>query len=363
MATAAYTEALERALGRVIGDAQRQVDTIRAQCDALVAQASARAAEAEAKAQAIEARLSARVDEFLAGVQMPRDGRDADPAEVQRMVAEAVAALPAPRDGKDADPGVVRGIVAEAVADAFAGVQMPRDGRDADPEAVRAMVAEAVAQLPAPRDGQDADPEQVRALVAEAVAAAVAEIPPAQDGKDADPGVIRALVAEAVAEIPAPKDGKDGKLPLVREWADRVHYAGECVTRDGGLWQALVDTGKPPPHADWQCLAARGRDGAGFVHRGTYSADADYSAGDVVMLNGSSWYAKCDNPGPCIGDDWGLMASRGSNAKGDRPVKLPPVKAEPVSLDVDGEGLVTMTLDSGKVLSVDLYPLLARLSK
>ncbi len=122
------------------------------------------------------------------------------------------------------------------------------------------MVAEAVAALPPAKDGKDADPELVARLVANAVAA----LPAPASGKDADPEVIRSMVAEAVAALPPAKDGepgKPGKLPIVRLWVDEVHYEGAVVTHQGSLWQALRDTGREPPHADWQCVARAGRDG------------------------------------------------------------------------------------------------------
>jgi hypothetical protein len=36
---------------------------------------------------------------------------------------------------------------------------------------------------------------------------------------------------------------------------------GDVVVHDGGVYQALRDTGKEPGHADWLLLAPAGRDG------------------------------------------------------------------------------------------------------
>src|SRR5262249_52158583 len=47
---------------------------------------------------------------------------------------------------------------------------------------------------------------------------------------------------KSIAAQPGPQGapGKDGKLPLVREYAvDHVHYEADVVTHDGALWQAL----------------------------------------------------------------------------------------------------------------------------
>jgi len=115
------------------------------------------------------------------------------------------------------------------------------------------------------------------------------------------------------ARLAAVKDGepgKDGMLPVARAWSDAVHYAGAVVTHRGATWQA-ADTGREPPHADWICLADPGRDGASPEFVGTYDDAGEYRALDVVALNGGSFVALRDAPGPCPGDGWQLVASRG----------------------------------------------------
>jgi hypothetical protein len=44
---------------------------------------------------------------------------------------------------------------------------------------------------------------------------------------------------------------------------------------------------------------------------GTYSGDVRYRMLDVVALNGASFAAKVDDPGPCPGDNWQLIAAQG----------------------------------------------------
>lgn len=41
------------------------------------------------------------VEETVKGFKVPRDGKDVDPASVERLVAEKVAAIPVPKDGAD----------------------------------------------------------------------------------------------------------------------------------------------------------------------------------------------------------------------------------------------------------------------
>ena len=160
--------------------------------------------------------------------------------------------------------------------------------------------------------------------------------------------------------------GPPGMLPLVAAWDDGVHYVGTVVTHQGRTWQATRDTGREPPHEDWRCLAERGIDGAdgrGFTIRGTWSESATYAALDVVMLGGSSFVARADDPGKCPGDGWQLLTAAGSRGKPGEPGArgVPgPAGRNIVSLSVNAEGVQTLTFDDGNSLSCDFYPVLAR---
>jgi hypothetical protein len=91
-----------------------------------------------------------------------------------------------------------------------------------------------------------------------------------------------------------------------------VYYEGSVVTYDGGSYQAHRDTGEPPDNeAHWQCLAAPGRDAKSIRHRGTFTEGSDYAAYDAVALNGGSFLALRDKPGPCPGPGWQLLAAPG----------------------------------------------------
>ena len=58
--------------------------------------------------------------------------------------------------------------------------------------------------------------------------------------------------------------------------------------------------------------------------RGTFKAGESYRAFDVVALNGGSFIAKKDNPGPCPGAGWQLIASQGKRGdKGERGLQGP----------------------------------------
>ena len=323
------------------------------------------------------------------------DGKSIDPATVSQMVHDetvkafagigeivqrAVDAIPVPKDGVDGAPGRDglngKSVELETVADLV---------RSEVEKTAPALVQKAVDTLPRPVDGKDGargepgpqgergeagapgpigekgDPgaegrsvsvEDVRPLVADLVERAVAVIPIPKDGKDGEPG----------------KDGAAGKLPLVKAWLDTVHREGEVVTHEGGTYQANRDTGKSPPHADWTCLAAPGRNGLdarSIVVRGTHSDDAEYSALDLVAMNGGSFIAKRDNPGPCPGEGWQLVASQGKAGKpGDRGAPGPVGRGEPgspvIAASIDGNGLLTLVNGDGSTVECDLYPVLAK---
>jgi hypothetical protein len=123
-------------------------------------------------------------------------------------------------------------------------------------------------------------------------------------------------------------DEKNG--PRVHPYVeDKVHYEGELVTHEGSTYQALCDTGHAPPDEEhWICVAAGGLDGLSFRVRGTYQPGEPYSRFDVVALNGGSFVARRNNPGPCPGDDWQALCFQGKKGpagpKGDRGERGPP---------------------------------------
>jgi hypothetical protein len=95
------------------------------------------------------------------------------------------------------------------------------------------------------------------------------------------------------------------KFPTVKAWSeDMIYHEGEIVAFDGGTYQAQRDTARAPGTRDWICLALAG---PGFTVRGTYDGNEAYKHLDVVMINGSSFVALKDNPGPCPDSgDWHL---------------------------------------------------------
>jgi hypothetical protein len=130
-------------------------------------------------------------------------------------------------------------------------------------------------------------------------------------------------------------DGAPGKLPKVKKWIEgSVQYESEVVTHDGGLYQALKDTGKIPGTNDWLCLASPGangkdgrdgEDGISMNIRETFDPEEKYSELDVVTLDSKWFVAKYDNPGICPGPGWKSGPGIGKTGKpgpqGERGLK------------------------------------------
>jgi hypothetical protein len=149
--------------------------------------------------------------------------------------------------------------------------------------------------------------------------------------------------------------GPPGKLPLVKVWKEhRISYSGDVVAYDGSTFQAIRDTARVPGEGDdWILLARSGSDGAMPRVCGTYDPDTKYRLLNIVALNGSSFIAKRDDPGPCPGEGWQLLASAGrTGGRGERGERGPAgldgrgIKGEPgtsiVGWDVD-QGSYTAT--------------------
>lgn len=240
------------------------------------------------------------------------DARLASIAEVERRLAERMATLKDGRDGVDGAPG--------------------RDGEQGPPG-------------PAGMPGKDG-----------------------RDGRDGLDGAAGRDGTDGLDGAP----GAPGRLPMARAWRDAVHYEADVVTYGGGLYQAIRDTGREPPHEDWICLAAPGRDGAegrSMVVRGTWTDGEAYHRLDVVALNGGAFVARRDDPGACPGDGWQMIAAQGKRGPNGEPGRqgVQGLQGKPgasvASLDVDGDGLLRLTNGDGTVATLDLYPLLSRIAQ
>lgn len=411
---------IERDASRAIAELQREFARERELHDAKMAAARAELDAVILRAAEIERRIDARMAEIRDGKD-GINGRDADPAEVAARLLDAVvartteaalvavAAIPAPKDGVAPSAREVAALVAEdalvaareAALAAVAAIPTPlpgKDGKDADPVHVQRLVDEAVARIPAPRDGRDGkDGIDGKSVTLEDIAPVlrdlVSAIPTPKDGRDGRDGV------DGKDGVPgrdgadgvngkdglngadgrdgkdgAPgrdgRDGADGKLPLVRAWEDRVYTEAEVVTHGGETWQAQRATGKEPPHSDWLRIAVKGadgNDGRSFAIRGTYDAGATYKALDVVARDGASFAARRDNPGPCPGDGWQLIAQQGKAGRpGERGERGPKgdrgENGGVVAHALSPEGVFTIVNADGSSVDSDFWPVLSKVA-
>jgi hypothetical protein len=166
--------------------------------------------------------------------------------------------------------------------------------------------------------------EQLRAIKAESMAA-VAELRAAAAEFRS---TMEAMIVERLAQVRQPVDGKEGpsgppgepgppgRIEGVRAYVeDVVNYEGDIVVCEGSTYLAKRDTSRAPPHADWACIAAAGRDAKMPKVCGTYREGETYKYLEIVALGGSSFVARADDPGPCPGDGWQLLASAGRAGK------------------------------------------------
>jgi len=178
---------------------------------------------------------------------------------------------------------------------------------------------------------------------------------------------VRATVAEAHEAIAAIRQERaEARLELAQ--------VAQTITADVAAKLAAVRDGKDgeagPPGADSAVPGPPGADGRSFNGRRTYSDAETYGALDVVSLDGSSFFALRDDPGPCPGDGWQMMSPRGrAGQPGPRGEKGDSGSAGPAgppgpgvkSLAIDEDGVLTLTLDDGNAITCDVYPVIAGL--
>lgn len=358
----AFTDAAADAVARAIASVHREATREREVRDA---EFRARFAEFEARMMsvvALERQLSERLASLKDGEQGPQGergepgeqgpvgesgdtGPKGEPGEAGERGEPGIPGEPG-KDGEDGERGLpgergeqgvgIRGI---AIDESGVASVVLTDGREIDLGNLRGPKGDA-----GPK-GEDGSPGHDGA--------------DGRDGRDGTDG-------RDGAQGPA---GPQGKMPIVREWEDGVHYEGDVLSLDGSTYQAVRDTGKQPPHDDWICIAKAGAPGASFNIRGTWLSDGTYKALDVVALNGGSFVAKRDDPGVCPGDGWQLMSAQGKSGRpGERgPQGEKGERGEPglpvVAVDVNEEGVLTLTNGDGSTVTCDLYEVLVRIAQ
>jgi hypothetical protein len=185
------------------------------------------------------------------------------------------------------------------------------------------------------------------------LSAALAEIREARAALRADRAEVELHIERVIIEkLATLQDGPPGPQGARGERGE----PGEAITGPPGV------EGIPgPPGATGE----PGADGRTMAFRGAWKAASAYEALDVAMVDGSSFVALCDAPGPCPGENWRLIAAHGkaglpgpAGPTGERGWPGPPGPA-PAALEVNDDGVLTLRLGDGSALTCDFYPLLS----
>lgn len=293
-------------------------------------------------------------------------------------------------DGKafgEAIVAQVRGFVDNALAPvlirlkALEDAALARDGRDADPAEIQRMVdeaiAKAVAALPTPengKDGRDADPVPEDQIAAEVERYFIAHPPkPGKDGRDGVDGQA-GLPGDKGADGLDGRDGADG-IGLTDALIDRggnlvltfsngaTKEIGVVVGRDGKDGRDGADGEQGPAGFDLDDFGVnQGEDGRTIelhfergdlritrelelpvaIYRGVFKDGEAYAIGDMVTWGGSVWSciaAGADKPGDGS-KAWVLAVKKGRDGKdGKDGERGPEGKAGPAGRDLTQLGM------------------------
>jgi len=245
--------------------------------------------------------------------------RAPDPDVLRSLVIEEVAKLPpaepvAP-DPYEPDPEKVRQML-EAIArpvldEAIAAIPEPQDGKSVTPEDVAPMVAELVSSamaevvrgLPVPEDGKDgvgvagALIDRAGNLVLTLSNGDTKELGQVV-GRDADEAAIERRIKELVDAIPRPKDGLDG---LGFDDLEVIHDGARSFTFRFASGEKMKEFAFTLPV---------------MLDRGVYHDGRKYQPGDGVTWGGSYWICQKDTGAkPDQSDDWRLAVKKGQNGK------------------------------------------------
>ncbi len=289
------------------------------------------------------------IEQQLASLPTPRDGKDADEDAIVARVSEKMAsdleALRASVDAIDipAIPDLpqlpdIGELVSAAVADAVKAIPAPVAVSDVMPT-LEKQVAEFLSAIPTPQDGTSVTIDDVAPLVAAEVEKRVSGLPRPKDGRDglgvkemfraeggklvavmsdgttrdlgvfvgkdgqdADMAAIERSIAEKVDAIPRPKDGKDGFS--LRHFDADLKEDGRTVVlkfQDGSDTEYSVELGIPA-----------------MIYRGVFKEGETYEKGDTVTWGGSLWH--CDEAQTVAKPDgaekhWTLAAKKGRDGR------------------------------------------------
>jgi hypothetical protein len=265
------------------------------------------------------------------------DGRDADPELITAAVAKAVEALPKPTNGVDGQNGLNAYEIAVSLG--FEGTvhdwMKSLDGKPGEPgasvapeqvlPALRADLQKAIAALPVPKDGVNGKDstvtvEDFRGLFETESTKALLDFERrAQD-----------VLLKAISTIPAPKDGKDGRDGLGFEDIEVLHDGERTFSLKFARGETTKEFAFKVP---------------ALLERGVWKTGQAYEKGDCVSFGGSLWIAQRDTSSrPESDDTWRLAVKRGRDGKdGERGAK-----GEPGPVGKNGRDLTQLGQDGAK---------------
>jgi hypothetical protein len=222
---------------------------------------------------------------------------------VEREMANLPPAPPGP-PGRDADPEATEKLVDQYVQRAVSAIELPRVPTEDDFDAmVEKAVRTAIERLPVARDGKDGvglaggminrSGELILTLTDGTILPLGRVV-----GEDADNSLMLRAINEAVAQIPRPKDGKDGR-GFDNVWAEQTGDRTFAIKFQAG------DEIKEFPLT----LST-------MIYRSIWKAGETYEVGDTTTFGGSLWHANektTDQPETSAA--WQLVAKRGMNGR------------------------------------------------
>lgn len=340
----ARIEQLEKALaGQSIPSAEELIAKI--DLDALAKSAADLVPAPEKGADADMDALRAHLDDLVAELPVPQDGKSISVDDLRPVIEEAVNGLREEATKALEDPLAKAEEAREALLQALGDLKQPADGKSVTVEDVapliRDEVAKAIAEVPPAKDGVSVSAEDVRPMLVELVDSAVKALPPAENGQDADMSALKEHLGElvkgiqlpdvptaeevgalferrfsdltlhwerqvredtskALDRIPAPKDGRDA-LPL-ESFDLELGEDGRTVTVKMQAGEALVEKSVRI---------------ASVIDRGVFTAEKAYEQGDGTTYGGCYWIAQKDAPQgvPGCSNDWRLAVKKGRDGK------------------------------------------------
>lgn len=284
-----FGEAMGAAIREAVGPLQKRIEQLEAE---------------RAKAPHMAAEVERAVTAAVAAIPAPKDGKDAEPIDVEAVIKTVLEKMPKPADGKDGIDG--------------------KNGADCDMEFVRRTLDDAVKALPIPKDGKDG----LKGL-------------DGKDGIDGQRGEDGAKGADGLGLAGAMID-RDGALQITLTNGE-VKSLGPVVGKNGadgkdGLSLDSFDLEYlPESHEVMIKATAAGRikelryPAGGIRPAGYWREGTRAKAGEAWVNDGSLWIAVKDcQSKPGLNDEGWIIAARkgrdGENVRAPKAQDTSPIK-------------------------------------